>query len=83
MTQNSSPEADAVPGPEARLIRLEAQVATLAKAIRVLAHELLLSRGLLGAAARRRRRSRLLWPAPAPAGMGVDVPVEETTGSRR
>ncbi|MFF8847896.1 hypothetical protein ACF08N_35185 [Streptomyces sp. NPDC015127] len=40
MTQNHSPEPDAAPGPEARLSRLEAQVATLAEAIRALARGL-------------------------------------------
>jgi len=40
MTRQSSPEPDAAPGVEARLSRLEAQVATLADAIRALAHGL-------------------------------------------
>ncbi|MBZ9643580.1 hypothetical protein [Streptomyces sp. PSKA30] len=40
MTQNRSPEPDAAPGPEARLSRLEAQVATLAEAVRALARGL-------------------------------------------
>jgi len=40
MTQNHSPQPDAAPGPEARLSRLEAQVATLADAVRVLARGL-------------------------------------------
>ncbi|MBC9725130.1 hypothetical protein [Streptomyces sp. TRM68367] len=40
MTQNRSAESDAAPGPEARLSRLEAQVATLAEAVRVLARGL-------------------------------------------
>ncbi|MGC9541306.1 hypothetical protein [Streptomyces sp. UG1] len=40
MTQNRSPESDAVLGPEDRLSRLEAQVATLAEAVRVLARGL-------------------------------------------
>ncbi|MBV7697364.1 hypothetical protein [Streptomyces sp. TRM70350] len=37
MMQNRSPESDAAFGPEAQLSRLEAQVATLAEAVRVLA----------------------------------------------
>lgn len=40
MTQNHSPEPDAVPGTDARLSRLETQVATLAEAIRALARGL-------------------------------------------
>ncbi|MFF4346122.1 hypothetical protein [Streptomyces sp. NPDC001530] len=40
MTQNPSEEPEATPGPEARLSRLEAQVATLAEAVRVLARGL-------------------------------------------
>ncbi|GEC10432.1 hypothetical protein SSP24_80870 [Streptomyces spinoverrucosus] len=40
MTQNPSPESDATLGTEARLSRLEAQVATLAEAVRVLARGL-------------------------------------------
>lgn len=40
MAQNRSPEPDAALGPEARLSRLEAQVATLAEAVRVLARGL-------------------------------------------
>ncbi|KUL43647.1 hypothetical protein [Streptomyces regalis] len=40
MTQNPSPGPEAVPRPEERLSRLEAQVATLAEAIRALARGL-------------------------------------------
>ncbi|WP_149828310.1 hypothetical protein [Streptomyces tailanensis] len=40
MSQNRSPESDAATGPEARLSRLEAQVATLAEAVRALARGL-------------------------------------------
>ncbi|GAU69768.1 hypothetical protein SSP35_14_01020 [Streptomyces sp. NBRC 110611] len=40
MTQNHPPEAHAAPGLEARLSRLEAQLATLAEAVRALAHGL-------------------------------------------
>ncbi|WP_030246308.1 MULTISPECIES: hypothetical protein [unclassified Streptomyces] len=40
MTQPHPDEASAPPGPEARLSRLEAQVATLAEAVRVLARGL-------------------------------------------
>ncbi|OIJ94607.1 hypothetical protein [Streptomyces colonosanans] len=40
MTRQPSPEPGASPGLEARLSRLEAQVATLADAIRALAHGL-------------------------------------------
>ncbi|MBC2905794.1 hypothetical protein [Streptomyces cupreus] len=40
MAQNRSTEPDAALGPEARLSRLEAQVATLAEALRVLARGL-------------------------------------------
>jgi hypothetical protein len=40
MMQNPSPEPDAAPGPEARLSRLEAQVTTLAEAVRALARGL-------------------------------------------
>lgn len=40
MTQPHPDESNATPGPEARLSRLEAQVATLAEAVRVLARGL-------------------------------------------
>ncbi|GAB2813445.1 hypothetical protein GCM10027073_52120 [Streptomyces chlorus] len=40
MTQNHSSQPDAALGPEARLGRLEEQVATLAEAVRALAHGL-------------------------------------------
>ncbi|MEU3146985.1 MULTISPECIES: hypothetical protein [unclassified Streptomyces] len=40
MTQDHSPRPDAALGPEARLSRLEAQVATLAEAVRALARGL-------------------------------------------
>ncbi|MFF4585671.1 hypothetical protein [Streptomyces sp. NPDC001388] len=40
MTQSHSPQPDAAAGPEARLSRLEAQVATLAEAVRALAQGL-------------------------------------------
>ncbi|MCX2925583.1 hypothetical protein [Streptomyces sp. NEAU-W12] len=40
MTQNHSPRPGAALGPEARLSRLEAQVATLAEAVRALARGL-------------------------------------------
>ena len=40
MTQSHSPEPDAAPGPDARLSRLEEQVATLAGAVRALAQGL-------------------------------------------
>ncbi|MCX4458948.1 hypothetical protein OG585_39990 [Streptomyces sp. NBC_01340] len=40
MRQNESPEPDATPGPEARLSRLEVQVATLAEAVRALVNGL-------------------------------------------
>ncbi|MFI6494436.1 hypothetical protein [Streptomyces sp. NPDC050564] len=40
MTQHHSPEPDDVPGPDDRLGRLEAQVATLAEAVRALARGL-------------------------------------------
>ncbi|MEV5987852.1 hypothetical protein AB0L85_23025 [Streptomyces sp. NPDC052051] len=40
MTRQPSPEPDAAPGLEARVGRLEAQVATLADALRALAHGL-------------------------------------------
>ncbi|MEU5272538.1 hypothetical protein [Streptomyces hygroscopicus] len=40
MTRNQPEGPDAPPGPEDRLSRLEAQVATLAEAVRALAHGL-------------------------------------------
>jgi hypothetical protein len=40
MTQHHSPEPDGAPGPDDRLSRLEAQVATLAEAVRALARGL-------------------------------------------
>ncbi|MFI0821259.1 hypothetical protein ACH4TX_37445 [Streptomyces sp. NPDC021098] len=40
MAQNHTPEAEAAPGLEARLSRLEAQTATLAEAVRALARGL-------------------------------------------